>query len=128
MQQVLTGYPYPGERRLKKRQDFLACYRNGRRYFSKNFILFVSCRGMRAHGLRVGTAVSKKIGKAVKRNRVKRILKEFFRLNQHRLDMDVDVDIVVVPKKHLLPGKLSYFQVDRELSPVVSRICNELKS
>ena len=76
--------------------------------------------------MRIGTAVSKKIGKAVKRNRVKRILKEFFRLNQHRLDMDVD--IVVVPKKHLQPEKLSYARVDRELSPVVSRICKELKS
>lgn len=126
MPRKVMQYTYPGERRLKKRADFLACYQNGKRYFSKHFILFVSLQGGKTHGLRGGTAVSKKIGKAVTRNRVKRVLKEFFRLNQHRLDLNVD--IVVVPKKHLQAAKISYNQVDRELSPVFSRIYKELKS
>lgn len=46
----------------------------------------------------MGMAVSRKVGKAVTRNRVKRLLREFFRL--HRALLPEHLDIVAVAKKH----------------------------
>ena len=119
------GFGYPKELRLRKRREYLLCYEQGKRYYSRHFFLFVRWREQGC-GLRFGTAVSKKIGKAVKRNRVKRLLKEFFRLNRHALP--IDADIVAVPKKHIQPDLIGYAQVARELGAVLPRIVNDAKS
>lgn len=123
MLQYDEGFGYPKERRLRKRRDFLLCYAQGTRYFSRNFLLFVRRHGEAGQGVRFGTAVSKKIGKAVKRNRVKRLLKEFFRLHQQALP--IDADIVAVPKRHIQAGSIHYLQVDKDLSPVLPRIVKD---
>ncbi len=65
----------------------------------------------------MGTAVTKKLGTAVVRNRVKRVLREFFRLEQRRLPPALD--IVVVPKRTLDPDRVCLDFVRRELGPVV---------
>lgn len=52
---------------------------------------------------RLGLSVSRKVGNAVKRNRVKRRLREAFRLQQHELPPGYDVVIVVRPHRPLLP-------------------------
>lgn len=56
---------------------------------------------------RLGLAVSKKIGNAVVRNRIKRLLRECFRLYPEYIPKSVD--IVIVPKYHirLVPITLS---------------------
>lgn len=69
---------------------------------------------------RLGLAVTKKTGCAVERNRVKRVLREFFRLNQHLLPDAVD--IVVVPKRHLKVRRVSLNYVTQELSPLLVAI------
>lgn len=69
---------------------------------------------------RVGFAVTKKTGKAVIRNRVKRVLREFFRLNQAL--MPEAVDVVVTPKRVLCPDALGLGIACEELLPVVRQI------
>ncbi|SHN49361.1 ribonuclease P protein component [Desulfovibrio litoralis DSM 11393] len=62
---------------------------------------------------RLGLAVGRKIGSAVKRNRVKRVLREFFRLNQY--DIPNGFDYVVIPKKHLHAKLINLKMVETEL-------------
>lgn len=69
---------------------------------------------------RLGLAVTRKTGSAVQRNRVKRVLREFFRLHQQMLPDDVD--IIAVPKRHLKPERVTLSLVTQELLPLVADI------
>lgn len=114
------GFTYPRSRRITHRRQYLACYQTGKRLHSSRFLLFVRKRENDGCGLRFGTAVSKKIGKAVQRNRVKRLLREFFRYHQNALS--ADLDIVVVPKRHIRVKELNYSLVEQELQPVLDKV------
>ncbi len=115
---------FPRKRRLTNRDQYLACYRKGRKYYSSNFILFVLPRGRPGRGFRLGIAASKKTGNAVSRNRIKRLVREYFRLKQQFVDPDLD--IALVAKKGVRPKQLDYWQVKQELDPVLDRICSDL--
>lgn len=54
---------------------------------------------------RLGMAVTKKTGTAVRRNRVRRLIRECFRLEQARVESGYDY--VVVPKRNLDPSLLN---------------------
>jgi ribonuclease P protein component len=66
--------------RLQRRQDFLRAARCGRRLTGRHFSLLL-CPN-RTQATRLGVTVSKKVGGSVQRNRVKRVVREFFRLNK----------------------------------------------
>jgi ribonuclease P protein component len=97
------------DERIRKRQDYLRIYEQGVRSYSPHFTIII-CRnpaGIR----RLGMTVSKKAGNAVQRNRIKRLLREFFRLNKSRLP--ASQDIVIIAKRGILP--LMYSDVCTEL-------------
>jgi len=62
----------------------------GRKTVSKDIILWTLKRG-EPGGSRFGTSVSRKLGGAVRRNRIKRLLREAFRLNRPRTKAGYDV-------------------------------------
>lgn len=114
-------YTWPQACRIEKRCDFVRCYDAGRRYFSRYFVFFVY-RQNEAHW-RVGLAVSKKAGNAVRRNRIKRVLREFFRLHRHALPSGLD--IVAVPKRNLVGIPIDYDLVQADIYPLLGKLARD---
>lgn len=67
------------DHRLKKNKQFTFLYKKGKRSFTKHLTLYSI--GSKYRDYRIGYSVSKKIGKANVRNKVKRRLKEIVRRN-----------------------------------------------
>jgi len=86
------------EERLRYRRDFERAYRAGKRvrlpYLT--VVLAPNELGLR----RVGLSVSRKVGKAVKRNRIKRVLREIFR--RHKELFPQGHDVIFIPKAAIL--------------------------
>ncbi len=114
-------HAWPRTRRICRRSEFVFCYDANRRYFSKYFVLFV-CK-QENHGWRVGFTVTRKMGNAVRRNSIKRLLREFFRLHGHKLPQGID--IVVVPKKILIDKPINFKFVQSELAPLVDKLARK---
>lgn len=82
--------------RIRKKKDFESLYRNGRRFRGRYFTLVYRPNGMEYP--RLAVVVSRKVGTAVVRNRVKRRFRELFRRNKTRLAEPMDVVVVARPE------------------------------
>jgi ribonuclease P protein component len=94
--------------RVRQRQDYLRAQALGKRSYTRHF--GVTLAPPAAEGPRLGLVVTRRLGKAVQRNRVKRLLREFFR--RHRAHLPA-VDLVIMAKKGA--AALGYQQVEEEL-------------
>lgn len=82
---------FPAHKRLRRKSEFDAVYARGRRL--GNGFFAVTARSNDKQGARLGMAVAvRAAGNAVERNRIRRIIRESFRLHQHALPA---VDLVV---------------------------------
>ena len=85
--------PRQGRGRLSRSADFDRVFRSGRSHAGREFVLYVFPRSEDA-GQRLGLSVSRKVGGAVERNRVKRLLREAFALEGERLPAGTDAVVV----------------------------------
>ncbi len=83
---------FPKDARILKRNEYRAIQRSSLRVVTDHFIIYARRRRSTRH--RIGITVSKKVGNAVVRNRVKRAVRESFRLNQSALPQDLDLVLV----------------------------------
>ena len=81
--------------RLSRSADFERVYRRGRSQGNRHLVLYSFPRGA-GDGPRLGVSVGRKVGGAVERNRVKRLLREAFRARA--ADLPADHDFVVVAR------------------------------
>jgi ribonuclease P protein component len=78
--------------RIRKSSEYRILSNCGARHYS-NYFIIVSRENQNLRS-RLGITVSKKVGKAVTRNRIKRIIREYFRVNRSILPVQLDINVI----------------------------------
>ncbi len=100
---------------LRRPADFRRVYER-RRSASDDWLIIYACENGLPH-LRLGLSVSRKFGKAVHRNRLRRLYREAFRLTRHQ--MPGGLDLVLIPRTTEAP------QLE-DLKKTLPRLVNQL--
>ena len=98
----------PRNCRLVRRSEYDAVYREGRRRTSREFTIFLRPNGLEIS--RFGWSIKKALGNAVRRNRIRRRLREILRL--HRQEIATGWDIVIHPRSTAATTEFSPLAAD----------------
>lgn len=91
------------QNRIVLNNDFQRVFANKTNIVSKFMVVWI-CEGTSGEGLRLGVVASKRtFRRAVDRNRAKRLLRESFRLNRAKINMDLD--LVIIARRKILSAK-----------------------
>jgi len=110
---VKESFRFTKKERLTLPQDFRRVMKSGKRLASKHYLLFLMENEKGYH--RLGIVAKKEIGPASLRNRMKRYLREFFRLHKHQIKGQLDMVILV--KKGSLPSR--YQETEEEFRKIL---------
>jgi ribonuclease P protein component len=106
-------------RSLTRRRDFERVFREGVRSSSKYLVVYSRLNGLEFN--RIGLAIGKKVGIAVTRNRIRRLLKEAVR--KVLADIPMHFDYVVIATRYTAEGTFDDFV--QELKQFIKRLHNE---
>jgi ribonuclease P protein component len=104
---------------LRRPGDFRRVY-DRRRSVSDGWLIVYACENGLPH-LRLGLSVSRKVGPAVRRNRLRRLYREAFRLSRHELP--TGLDLILIPRR---PDDPPLGDLKQSLKRLVSQVAQRL--
>ncbi|MGN6168958.1 MAG: ribonuclease P protein component [Solirubrobacteraceae bacterium] len=110
-----------GRGRLSRSADFDRVFRSGRSHAGRELVLYVFPRGDEDQP-RLGLSVSRKVGGAVERNRVKRLLREAFAAESSRLPTGTDAVLVARTDARALAQREGLDGVRRALAQLIDQV------
>ena len=106
---------------LKKNYEFKYVLTKGKYYSGKYLEAFSIKNNLKKN--KIGIAVSKKNGKAVERNYIKRIIREGYRLNEDKIK--IGNSIVFLVKKKTSFDEISFDKVEKDIIDILKKIGQE---
>ena len=103
---------------LKKNYEFRFVLNKGKYCAGKNIESFFINNNLQKN--KIGIAIKTKVGKAVKRNRLKRLIKESYRLNEEKLE--VGKSIVFLIKKNCDVNEVSFHEIEKDMKFILEKI------
>ena len=97
-----SDFSFKKENRIKSKNDFQIVYKTGRSVVDSMSAMYVLANDEK--NIKIGFAVGKKMGNAVVRNRVKRLMREVFR--HRRSELKDSIHIIWVARKKLIAADI----------------------
>jgi ribonuclease P protein component len=110
-----------GRSRLSRSSEFERVYRQGRSSANRHLVLY-SFPNPASHEPRLGLSVSRKVGGAVQRNRVKRLLREAFARETESLARGQDLVVVARPDAGDLAEREGLAGIEASLSELIEKV------
>ena len=102
--------------RIRKNNEYRVVYKRGKSFSNELLVLYIY--GNKLNYNKIGVSVSKKVGKSVIRNRVRRLIYETYRLNSD--NMKQGYDLVFIARN---PSKdKSYYEIEKALINLLNRV------
>jgi ribonuclease P protein component len=117
----MAGARSPRRGRLSRSADFDRVMRNGRSHAGRDLVLYVFPRGG-DEPPRLGLSVSRKVGGAVDRNRVKRLLREAFSQEMERLPAGADAVVIARPGAREVAERDGLIGIQAALSALIDKV------
>ena len=106
--------------RLSRSAEFQRVYRQGRSHANRHLVLY-AFQSPSAEGARLGLSVSRKVGGAVERNGVKRLLREAFSVEGERLPVGSDAVVIARAGAHELAERDGLSGVQSALRELIEK-------
>jgi ribonuclease P protein component len=116
----VASFRFRKHEHLRRAADFRRVYER-RRSASDPLLLVYACENDLPY-LRLGLSVSRKVGGAVQRNRLRRLYREAFRLTRH--EMPIGFDLIVIPRRSEPP---TLEQLHQSLPRLVRQLARKLE-
>ena len=131
---VSKRFSLSAKERIKSKKDFEQLFSSGQTVHSsgkKIKAIYLAEQNNQSNGVKIAAVVSKKAGKAVWRNRVKRLIKEIYRLNKENLtiicsEKNIQLKIIIAANQI---QELNHRKINlNDLMPDILEIMNKIKN
>ncbi|MDT0668692.1 MULTISPECIES: ribonuclease P protein component [Mammaliicoccus] len=106
--------------RIKKNNDFQRIYKKGKSVANRQFVIYTAENDL--DHFRLGISVSKKMGNAVTRNRIKRSIRECFKNHKENI---IPKDIIVIARNQAVDLKVIETQKSLEHVLKIAKVFNK---
>lgn len=115
------AYRFTKADKLLRRAEFVSLSQFGNKIQNRYFLAFIA-KG-KSDRSRLGITITKKVGHAAARNRIKRIVREYFRLNRQRLEEFWDINLIVKRQANTVSNKTIFLSLDNLFERIAAHHC-----